>query len=563
MAERSTAAVDVADNSGDEPLTAKADAATTDGTAQAEDAESASSKDARSGQDRPSAVPASPDLHSGHKLAGRYRLEECVTRLDGFSSWRAVDEKLRRAVGVHLLTADHPRARSVLAAARSSALLGDPRFVQVLDAVEEGDLVYVVHEWLPDATELTALLAAGPLEAHDAYQLVSQISQAMAAAHREGLAHLRLTPGAVLRSSTGQYRIRGLAVNAALRGITADQPLRTDTEAIGALLYAALTRRWPYESDAYGLSGLPKDLGLIPPDQVRAGVHRGLSELAMRALANDGATASRQEQPCTTPDELAKAVAAMPRILPPEPAFTAPPEYQRTTYQQGTYGRPSARPASVTQPVIIPPPPLQSRAGKALKWAVSALLIAALGLGSWQLAETVLNRKDSGEPTPTQTTDDGGDDNKAAEPSKPITVVGAQDYDPLGDGSEKPGSTKNVYDGDTSSFWTTDGYYSADFGRLKEGVGVVLDLGKVQQVGNVDVSFLGGNTSVELRTTEDSSLPQLPGGFTKAAGGSGTKVSLKPDKPVQARYLLVWLTELPLGDDGNYRGKISDIKVTS
>ncbi|MGW1813329.1 serine/threonine protein kinase [Streptomyces sp. NPDC002125] len=568
MAERSTAAVDVADNSGDEPLTAKADAATTDGTAQTQDDKGASSKDtAESGRDGSAAVPASPDLHSGHKLARRYRLEECVTRLDGFSSWRAVDEKLRRAVGVHLLPADHPRARSVLAAARSSALLGDPRFVQVLDAVEEDDLVYVVHEWLPDATELTALLAAGPLEAHDAYQLVSQISQAMAAAHREGLAHLCLTPGAVLRSSTGQYRIRGLAVNAALRGITADQPLRTDTEAIGALLYAALTRRWPYESDAYGLSGLPKDLGLIPPDQVRAGVHRGLSELAMRALANDGATASRQEQPCTTPDELAKAVAAMPRILPPEPAFTAPPEYQRTTYQQGTYGRPSARPPSTTQPVIaVPPPPLQSRTGKALKWAVSALLIAALGLGSWQLAETVLDRgNDSGEPTPTQTTgDDGGDDNNAVAPSKPLTIVGAQDYDPLGaDGSEKPASIKNVYDGDTSSYWNTDGYFSADFGRLKEGVGVVLDLGEVQEVGKVDVSFLGGNTSVELRTTEDSSVPQMPDGFTKVAQGSGTKVSLKPDKQVKARYLLVWLTKLPSSDDGNYRGRISDIKVTS
>lgn len=564
MAERSTAAVDVADNSGDEPLTAKADAATTDGTAQTQDAEGASAKDTEGGRDGSDSVPASPDLHSGHKLARRYRLEECVTRLDGFSSWRAVDEKLRRAVGVHLLPADHPRARSVLAAARSSALLGDPRFVQVLDAVEEDDLVYVVHEWLPDATELTALLAAGPLEAHDAYQLVSQISQAMAAAHREGLAHLRLTPGAVLRSSTGQYRIRGLAVNAALRGITADQPLRTDTEAIGALLYAALTRRWPYESDAYGLSGLPKDLGLIPPDQVRAGVHRGLSELAMRALVNDGATASRQEQPCTTPDELAKAVAAMPRVLPPEPAFTAPPEYQRTTYQQGTYGRPSARPASATQPVIpVPPTPLQSRTGKALKWAVSALLIAALGLGSWQLAETVLHRgKDSGEQVPTQTTENGGDDNNAVEPSKPVTITKAQDYDPLGaDGSEKP-LIKNVYDGDASSYWNTDGYFSADFGRLKEGVGVVLDLGKVQQVGNVEVSFLG-STSVELRTTEDPSVPRMPDGFTKAAEGSGTKVSLKPDKPVQARYLLVWLTELPPSDDGNYRGKVSDIKVTS
>ncbi|MFD3656304.1 serine/threonine protein kinase [Streptomyces sp. NPDC058620] len=565
MAERSTAAVDVADNSGDEPLTAKADEATTDGTAEPQDTAGASPKNADGGRDASRAIPPAPDVHSGHKLAGRYRLEECVTRLDGFSSWRAVDEKLRRAVGVHLLPADHPRARSVLAAARSSALLGDPRFVQVLDAVEEDDLVYVVHEWLPDATELTALLATGPLEAHDAYQLVSQISQAMAAAHREGLAHLRLTPGAVLRSSTGQYRIRGLAVNAALRGITAERPLRTDTEAIGALLYAALTHRWPYENDAYGLSGLPKGVGLIAPDQVRAGVHRGLSEIAMRALANDGATASRQEQPCTTPDELAKAVAAMPRITPPEPTFTAPPEYQRTTYQQGTYGRPSSRPSQATQPVMAPPPPLQSRTGKALKWAVSALLIAALGLGSWQLAETVLDRsKDPVDPGTTQTPPDDDKKNKASEAGKPVSIAGARDYDPLGaDGSEKPAAIRNVHDGDASTFWHTDGYYSADFGRLKEGVGVVLDLGKVQQVGTVDVSLLGGTTSVELRTTESASAPALPGGFTKVADGSGTKVSLKPDEPVKARYVLVWLTNLPLSDDGRFRGKISDIKITS
>lgn len=565
MAERSTAAVDVADNSGDKPLSAKADEATTDGTAEAKDSTDAGPQEAvdePAGSDAASV--ATPDLHSGHKLAGRYRLEECVTRLDGFSSWRAVDEKLRRAVGVHLLPADHPRARAVLAAARSSALLGDPRFVQVLDAVEENDIVYVVHEWLPDATELTALFGAGPMDAHDAYQLVSQISQAMAAAHREGLAHLKLTPGSVLRSSSGQYRIRGLAVNAALRGITSEGPQRADTEAIGALLYAALTQRWPYESDAYGLTGLPKGVGLIAPDQVRAGVHRGLSEIAMRALANDGATASRQEQPCTTPDELAKAVAAMPRIRPPEPTFTAPPEYQRTTYQQGTYGRPAGPGVGSTQSVLATPPaPLQSRTGRALKWAVSALLIAALGLGSWQLAETLLDRdNNSGDPGTTQTNPENGDDH-AVEKSKPVPIVDAQDFDPLGDGSEKPQDIDHVYDGDTTTSWHTDGYFTADFGKLKEGVGVVLDLGKVQQVGAVDVTFLGGNTSVELRTSNSSAVPTMPNGFTKIAEGSGTKVSLKPGKSVQARYLLVWLTELPPSSEGNFRGKISDIKVTS
>ncbi|MFF0109833.1 protein kinase family protein [Streptomyces hirsutus] len=567
MAERSTAAVDVADNSDDQSLTAQADQSTADGVAKNQEQETdsdAAQENTETGIDGSGKMPPL-ELHSGHKLARRYRLEECVTRLDGFSSWRAVDEKLRRAVGVHILPADHSRARSVLASARSSALLSDPRFVQVLDAVEEDDVVYVVHEWLPDATELTALLAAGPLEVYDAYQMVSQISSAMAAAHREGLAHLRLNPNAVLRTSTGQWRIRGLAVNAALRGVSSDTPQRTDTESIGALLYAALTQRWPYESDAYGMSGLPKDIGLISPDQVRAGVHRGLSELAMRAFVNDGATASRHESPCTTPEELVKAIGEMPRIRPPEPAFTTPPEYQRTTYQQGTYGRPAPHPG-VTQPVPTPPPPLQSRTGKALKWAVSALLIAALGLGSWQLADALMEQGGKADDTnKTQTTDENDKSSSAPKPAQPIAITSAGDFDPMGDGSEKPSDVAKVYDDAPGTYWQTDFYLSSDFGRLKPGVGVILDLGKVQEVGEVTVSFVG-NTSVELRAapSDAGGRPTSLDGFTKVAQGSGESVILKPEETLKSRYLLVWLTELPVqADDGKWRGRIVDVKVSS
>ncbi|MEV0121711.1 protein kinase family protein [Streptomyces sp. NPDC050703] len=557
MAERSTAAVDVADNSGDEPLTAKAEKATADGAAQTRERDTAADEDgAETDKPKSRGTTSPPELHSGHKLARRYRLEECVTRLDGFSSWRAVDEKLRRAVGVHLLPADHPRARSVLAAARSSALLGDPRFVQVLDAVEENDLVYVVHEWLPDATELTAVLAAGPLEAHEAYQLVSQVSQAMAAAHREGLAHLRLTPGAVLRTSTGQYRIRGLAVNAALRGIESDTPQRTDTEAIGALLYAALTQRWPYEQDAYGLSGLPKDVGLIAPDQVRAGVHRGLSELAMRALVNDGATASRQDPPCTTPEELVKAIGEMPRIRPPEPAFTAPPEYQRTSYQQGAYNRPAAH-LGVTQPVVPPPPPLQSRTGRALKWAVSALLIAALGLGSWQLADALMDRENSGDSDgTTQTT--GGDDKDQPRPKKPIAIEDAREYVAKGP-AQSPESVRNTYDKDSSSLWRTKTFNDGpELAPYKPGVGIVYDLGSAQDVSaaSIALKYGGSHTTATLYAT-DSLTPSSAIDSMKKIGGvttSDTTAKISAKKPVKSRYVLLWLTALPnSGPDGYYR----------
>ncbi len=648
VAERSTAAVDVAAGKGDKPVPAKTDKATADGTTRTPERDTSS--DAADGTDRvsesdsaprdapdapaagtpgeapeeasgdagtsasgadpddgtddpepggapekipvtpedtpeepagntaeaaPSATPSAalakpaqaPELHSGYKLAGRYRLEECVTRLDGFSSWRAVDEKLRRAVGVHLLPADHPRARSVLAAARSSALLGDPRFVQVLDAVEENDLVYLVQEWLPDATELTALLASGPLEVHEAYQMVNQVTQAMKAAHREGLAHLRLTPGAVLRTSSGQWRVRGLAVNAALRGITSATPQRTDTEAIGALLYAALTHRWPYESDAYGLSGLPKGVGLIAPDQVRAGVHRGLSELAMRALVNDGATASRQDPACTTSEELLEAINALPRIRPPEPAFTAPPEYRRTTYQQGVYRRtPMSAPGgpSVVGP---PPPPLQSRTGKALKWGVSALLVVALGLGSWQLAEALLDRgNESGKPGPAQTVGGSG---KKTSPGKPLKIFAAREFEPSGDGI-KEDEVPQAVDGKQETGWVTphyDGY--PNFGNLptrKQGSGIIVDLGSVREVSGLDVDLYRSGQKVEIRAaaasaSDPATLSDFPQQLTKLTTVGG-KIQETLGKAVRTRYVLVHITSLPPeGSQNRYRGGISEIKV--
>lgn len=561
MAERSTAAVDVADNSGKQPLTAEAGQATTDGAKA--DKKVGTHQDTERAESKSSARDAQPlELHSGHKLARRYRLEECVTRLEGFSSWRAVDEKLRRAVGVHILPADHPRARPVLAAARSAALLGDPRFVQVLDAVEENELVYVVHEWLPDATELTPLLAAGPLEPHDAYQLVSQVSQAMAAAHREGLAHLRLTPGSVLRTGTGQYRIRGLAVMAALRGITSEHPQRTDTEAIGALLYAALTQRWPHENNAHGLPGLPKGMGLIAPDQVRAGVHRGLSELAMRALV-DG-----REKSCTTPEELAKAVAAMPRIRPPESAFPAA-AYQRSAYS-GPAPHRTGGPAA--QPVPVPPPPpLESRTGKAIKWSVSALLIAALGLGSWQLADTLLKPGDNDEPSRSQSSGDGLP--KKPDAGQPIHIADAREYAPDGE-PQHTDQVQFTYDGDPKTSWRTRSFHDGPtLSPFKKGIGIVYDLGSNQKLSGatVQLRYGGDHTTVSLYAT-DSLSPSTPlSGMQKLSTDTTTSTTAKIslEEPAQARYVLLWITAVPYSaadpetfSGAGFKQAISDVKFT-
>lgn len=524
------------------------------------------------GQPKRPADAADPlqELHSGHKLAKRYRLEECITRLDGFISWRAVDEKLRRAVGVHVLPADHARASAVLAAARDAALLADPRFVQVLDADRHGDLVHVIHEWLPDAVPLSTLLQSGPLAAHEAYDLVSQISQAMAAAHQADLAHLRLTPGTVLRTAAGPFRIRGLAVDAALRGIARDHPQRADTEATGALLYAALTQRWPYPDGGYGLLGVAglgrngsRD-GLATPEQVRAGVHRGLSDLAMRALINDGATAASEKPPCVTAEDVVKALASLPRIRPPEPGPELLAGYQRTTYQQGSYAPGALPPARHTTVAATAPPALPGRMGAALKWSVSALLIAAVGLASWQIADALME-SDAPPPreAPALPTTPADDDSSPAAAQLP--VVDIKDFDPHGrTGSQNPAEAPQAIDGDSETFWHTKNYFGPGFGNLKPGLGLILDLGEPKTVTSVTVEALGEH-SVQLRAAASSvsAMPASEDDFELIAEGSGDSLTLGGEEAVESRYLLVWLTELPRGDDGNYRGRISNITVSS
>ncbi|GAA0701757.1 hypothetical protein GCM10010193_65770 [Kitasatospora atroaurantiaca] len=513
----------------------------------------------------PVVLPA-PLRHSGDKIAGRYRLEECITQAETFSSWRAVDEKLRRAVGVHLLAAGHQRAKSVLAAAKAAALLGDPRFVQVLDAVQEGELVYVIREWLPGATDLAQLLADGPMEPYNAYQMARQVTDAIAAAHRRGQAHLRLTPRCVLRTETGQYRINGIAVEAALRGLPDEAAAVADTRAIGALLYAALTHRWPYPEDRYDLQGLPRSLGCVPPDQVKAGVHKGLSEIAARALCEHP---PHHQNPITSPEQLAKAIALMPKIRQPEPpappAFT-PPRYTppRAAQTRSTHSHPTQ---------TLPPAPLATevrprprrRMRRLLKWTASTVALAAIGVASWQLVTHLNGSKDkaTSHPGTVQTSSAPS----VAVPGHPLTIAGVQQFNALGDGPEHAEEAARAIDGDPATVWQTSAYNDDLGGSFKEGTGLLVDLGSVQQVGSVHVQFLG-NTKVELRAApKDATAPPVSkSGLnslgTAVAKNSGTEVDLNPEHPLTTRYLLIWLTSIPKDGDGRYRGQIAEIKVT-
>ena len=181
----------------------------------------------------------------------------------------------------------------------------------------------------------------------------------MAAAHREGLAHLRLTPGAVLRTDRPVPHPRPRRRTPRCAASARDSPQRTDTEAIGALLYAALTQRWPYENDAYGLTGLPKGVGLIA---ARPGAG-GRPPRAVRARHARPRQRRRHRLPAGAALHHPGGAGQGGRGDAPHPARRSPPSRlrpstsARPTSRAPTAARPAAPGARATQPVPAPPPP--------------------------------------------------------------------------------------------------------------------------------------------------------------------------------------------------------------
>ncbi|HSE54804.1 MAG TPA: protein kinase family protein [Nocardioidaceae bacterium] len=151
-------------------------------------------------------------------------------------------------------------------------------------------------------------------------------------------------------------------------------------------------------------------------------------------------------------------------------------------------------------------------------------------------------------------------------PSGPVSLAGVSDLDPppAGNGEENPEQAGLAIDGDPSTAWQTMEYYgNPKFGLLKDGVGLVVDLGRQQEVSSAQVTVQGSPTSLEILAAPDGSgQPTSVDNLRRvaSANGVGGKANLDFGRPVRTQYLVVWLTSLPPAE-GAYRGRVAEIVV--
>ncbi len=178
----------------------------------------------------------------------------------------------------------------------------------MLDAVHSGDpelSSYIVCEYATGQS-LEMISSHGPLSGLEAAWVVREVADALAGVHGLGLYHRRINPDTVIITPTGNVKIVGLLIEAALRptrhGIVhgADTPELVDVTDLGRLLYASLVSRWP-GGPAFSLPDAP--VGRAPLDDAAPGPGRGVARRwttsATRFSATRRGTGRRRSPPRT------------------------------------------------------------------------------------------------------------------------------------------------------------------------------------------------------------------------------------------------------------------------
>jgi hypothetical protein len=512
-------------------------------------------------------------LASGDVLAHRYELQDLVSEKLGSSTWRAHDRVLHRNVGIEMLSSSDPRADHFLEAARESTAVTDPRFLRVLDLIEDEQRHHlVVREWAR-AFPLDQVLAQSPLPSRRAATVVAEVAEAIAHAHEHGVFHRRLSPHQVLLKQSGAVRVVGLGVSTALAPAGRRDSLqdlqayeRLDVEGLGKLLYACLVSRWP-GGPMDGLPAAPEEHDrLLRPRQVRAGISRDVDTVCDRIL---GDPPRNHETPLRSAAAIARTLrlAGDEDLHDDEPSLTgvSSPDLLRLDPVIVPAGPPPGLEPPRRRPkAYAPAPPTvlersRRRAARAAKGDRGLVLLGVIGtLVLASVLAFLVGRSSGGTPGP-----------PIASPSsapRDLPIVAVSDFDPQGeDRTENRDAVDQVIDGSLDTGWTTSTYFgNPELGGLKDGVGLVLDLGSPREVDSVRVRLGGEPTDLSIFTAPSGAdEPRTTRGLRRVASldavGSDASVTLRSGQ--LTRYVVLWLRRLPEVAPGEFRGEVREVVV--
>jgi serine/threonine-protein kinase len=244
----------------------------------------------------------------GRLVDGRYRVRARIARGGMATVYVATDLRLERRVALKVmhghLSDDTVFQSRFIQEARAAARLADPNVVNVFDQGQDGDMAYLVMEYLPGITLRELLREQRRLTVPQAVSILDAVLSGLAAAHRAGIVHRDVKPENVLLAEDGRIKIGDFGLARATTANTASgaqllgtiaylapelvtrgtADARSDIYAIGIMLYEMLTGEQPYKGEQPMQIAFQHATDSVPRPSVKnPGVPEPLDELVLWA----------------------------------------------------------------------------------------------------------------------------------------------------------------------------------------------------------------------------------------------------------------------------------------